>query len=96
MTQAELLKSLSVRLGITQVEVKRLLKNSTRIIKETLDRDISISIPDLGTFSTLKTKRRKFFNPFHKQYFLLPPRRIIRFRASSSIKKALKTKQVEQ
>lgn len=96
MTQVELIRNLASRLGITQVETKRLLKSSVKVIKETLDQDITISIPDLGTFSTVKTKGRKSFNPFHKQYFLLPPKRIIRFRPSSSIKNALKTKQIEQ
>lgn len=96
MTQVELIRNLASRLGITQVETKRLLKSSVKIIKETLDQDITISIPDLGTFTTVKTKGRKSFNPFHKKYFLLPPKRIIRFRPSSSIKNALKTKQVEK
>ena len=94
MTQAELIKKLALRIDITQVEVKRILKSSTKIIKETLDKDISISIPDLGTFYTVRSKRRKSYNPFHKQYFLLPPKRSIRFRPSASIKNALKTKQV--
>lgn len=96
MTQVELIRNLASRLGITQVETKRLLKSSVKIIKETLDKDIPISIPDLGTFSTVRTKRRKAYNPYHKQYFLLPPKRIIRFRPSSSIKNALKTLQVEK
>ncbi|MCD6178709.1 MAG: HU family DNA-binding protein [Bacteroidales bacterium] len=96
MTQVELIRNLSSRLGITQVETKRLLKSSVNIIKETLDKDISISILDLGTFSTVKIKNKKSYNPFHKQYFLLPPKRIIRFRPSLSIKNALKTKRIEK
>lgn len=94
MKQIELIRNLSTRLGITQVETRRLLKSVVKIISETLDQDIPISIPDLGTFCTVTTKKRKSFNPFHKQYFLLPPKRIIRFRPSSSIKNKLKTKQV--
>ena len=96
MTQVELIRNLASRLGITQVETKRLLKSSFKIIEETLDQDIPISVPDLGTFYTARTKRRKSYNPYHKHYFLLPPKRVIRFRASSSIKNALKTKQVEK
>jgi DNA-binding protein HU-beta len=95
MTQVELIRNLASRLGITQVETKRLLKSSIKVIEETLDQDIPITIPNLGTFSTLRTKRRKSYNPYHKNYFLLPPKRSIRFRPSSSIKNALRTKQVE-
>lgn len=91
MTQADLIKRLALSLGITQVETKRLLKSSTKIITETLDQDISISIPKLGTFSTEAFQRRKSFSPFHKQFVLLPPKRTIKFNPSTAIKKELKS-----
>lgn len=91
MTQADLIKRLALSLGITQVEVKRLLKSSTKIITETLDQDIGISIPKLGTFSTETFHRRKSFSPFHKQFVLLAPKRTIKFNPSVAIKKELKS-----
>lgn len=95
MKQTEIIRNLSLRLEITQVEAKQLLKSSAEIIVKTLDQDTPISIPGLGTFFTVRTKKRKAFSPFHKQHMLLPPKRVIRFRPSSTIKNELKTKHVE-
>ncbi|MDA3906914.1 MAG: HU family DNA-binding protein [Bacteroidales bacterium] len=94
MKQNELIRSLASRLGLTQVETKRLLKSSVEIIVDVLDQDIPISLPNLGSFCTVITKKRKSFSPFHKEYVMLAPKRIIRFRPSSSIKNELKTKKV--
>ncbi len=94
MNQAELIKNLASRLGHTQLETKQLLKSSMEIIVEILDQDIQILIPGLGTFSTVISKKRKSYSPFHKQFVMLPPKRIIRFRPSSSIKNDLKSKKL--
>jgi DNA-binding protein HU-beta len=91
MTNSEIIKNLSLHLGKSQVEIKRLLKSSTKIItRDILDRDISITIPGLGTFSSYFKKKRKSFNPYHKKFMLLPPKRIIRFHPGSSIKNEFK------
>ncbi len=90
MTNSEIIKSLSLHLGKSQVEIKQLLKSSTKIIRDILDKDIGITIPRLGTFSTYLKKKRKSFNPYRKKFILLPPKRIIRFRPGSSIKNELK------
>ena len=91
MTNSEIIKNLSLHLGKSQVEIKRLLKSSTKIItRDILDRDIGITIPDLGTFSAYFKGKRKFFNPYHNKFMLLPPKRIIRFHPGSSIKNEFK------
>ena len=90
MTNSEIIKNLSLHLGKSQVEIKRLLKSSTKIIRDTLDEDIGITVPYLGTFSSYFRKERKSFNPYHKKFMLLPPKRIIRFHPGSSIKNELK------
>ena len=92
MTNSEIIKNLSLRLGQSQVEIKRLLKSSTKIIRDILDKDIGITIPGLGTFRSFFIKKRKSFDPYHKKFILLPPKRTIRFRPSSSIKNELKNK----
>jgi len=92
MTNLEIIRNLSLRLGTSQVEIKQLLKSSTKIMKDILDKDIGITIPGLGTFSSYFKKKRKSFNPYHNKFMLLPPKRIIRFRPGSSIKNELKNK----
>jgi len=91
MTNSEIIKNLSLHLGKSQVEIKRLLESSTKIItRDILDRDIGITIPGLGTFSSYFKKKRKSFNPYHNKFMLLPPKRIIRFHPGSSIKNEFK------
>ncbi len=92
MTNSDIIKNLSLRLEQSQVEIKRLLKSSTNIIGDILDKDIGTTIPNLGTFSSFFTKKRKSFDPYHKKFILLPHRRKIRFHPSSSIKSELKNK----
>ncbi len=90
MTNSEIIRNLSLHLGKSQVEIKQLLKSSTKIMRDILDKDIGITIPRLGIFSSYLKKKRKSFNPYHKRFILLPPKRIIRFRPGSSIKNELK------
>ncbi len=92
MTNSEMIKSLSLRLGQSQAETKQLLKSSTKIIREILDKDINVTIPGLGIFSSVLKKKRKSFDPYHRRFILLPPKRIIRFRPGSSIKNELGNK----
>lgn len=95
MTNSELIKTLSSRLGQSQIEIKRLLKSSIKIIKELIDEDVGVSIPGLGTFKTYIKKKRKSYNPYHKKFMMLPPKRVVKFRSSSSIKNELKYKRLE-
>ena len=90
MTNSELIRNLSERLGKPQVELKRIFNDATRIMKEYLDKDTKISIPGMGIFYTIVKKKRKSFNPHHKSFMMLPPKRIVKFRASTPLKDSLK------
>ncbi len=92
MTTAEIIKNLSSRFGKSQAETRRLMKDSVRIIKDILDKDIDVTIPDLGTFSSHYVDKRKSYDPFHKRFIMSPPKKVIRFRPGSSIKSELKSK----
>ena len=95
MTNSELIKTLSSRLGQSQIEIKRLLKSSIKIMKQVIDEDVGVSIPGLGTFKTFIKSKRKSFNPYHKKFMIVPTKREIKFRSSSSIKNELKYEGVE-
>ncbi|OQX94847.1 hypothetical protein B6I21_08500 [candidate division KSB1 bacterium 4572_119] len=95
MTNSELIKTLSLRLDLSQSEIKRLLKGSIDSIKEILDEDTGVSIPGFGTFVTYVKKKRKSFNPYHKKFMMLPPKRVTKYRPSSSLKQELKFKRLK-
>jgi nucleoid DNA-binding protein len=90
MTYADTIKHLSSRYNLPQTKIKEILKSSTIIIKNILDQDIGISIPGLGTFHTHVVQKRKYYNPYYKCLMLLPQKRVIHFRASSSLKDEIK------
>jgi nucleoid DNA-binding protein len=92
MKQQEFIKELASRLNLSQVETKKLWMLSTKIMGEQLDQDHSIRIPSFGGFQTKQTKRRKAYSPFHKSFFIYPPKRSIAFKASRALKKELNTK----
>ncbi len=90
MTNSELIKTLSSRLGQSQIEIKRLLNSSIKIMKQVIDEDVGVSIPGLGTFKTFIKSKRKSFNPYRKKFIMLPPKRVVKFCPGSSIKNELK------
>lgn len=92
MSQTDFIRELSIKLGLTQAETKKLFKSSIGTIVDLLDNNISLSIPNLGTFSTTISKRRKSFSPFHNQNIILPPKRSIRFSSSTVIQNQIKIK----
>jgi len=94
MTNSEIVKILSSRLGKSQLESKRLLNSSVEIMKQVLDHDVGLTLPGLGTFKTSVKKKRKSFNPYHNKFMLLPARRVVTFHPGSTIKNELKNKRL--
>ncbi len=92
MKQQDFIKELATRMGLSQLETKKLWALSAKVMGELLDNDNSIRIPSLGSFQTKQSKRRKAYSPFHKSYFIYPPKRSITFRASTALKKEMNTK----
>ena len=94
MTYTDTIKYLSSRYGLPQTRIKEILKSSTGIITNILDQDIGISIPGLGTFHTHIVQKRISYNPHYKRLFLLPPKRIVHFSVSSSLKDEIKNTRI--
>ncbi len=95
MRNSEVIEHLSERLGLSQREIRRLLKASTEIFKETLDEDLSFTIPALGTFGTHVRQRRKAYNPHRKRFMMLPQKRVVSFHPSSVLKDNVRHKKVD-
>jgi nucleoid DNA-binding protein len=94
MNNSEVIKRLSERLGLSQREIRQLLKRSTEIFKKTLDEDLSFTIPEFGTFGTHLRQKRKAYNPHHKRFMVLPPKRVVSFHPSSVLKDHVKAQKI--
>ncbi len=91
MNHSGLVKELALRLNLTQQEVKRLLQASINTLSEKLHEHQSVPIPGLGTFSTTVVKEKKSFNVATRKFMLYPPKRLVRFNTSSTLKNSLPT-----
>ena len=89
MNNLEFIKLLAARLGKTQREIRNLLDHSVEKIKNTLDGDLKLTIPRLGTFETHVRRQRKSYNPHYGKFVILPPKRLISFHSSSALKRHL-------
>jgi len=92
LNNSEIIKDLSSRLNQSQDETKRLLSGAADQIQKLIDEDNRISIPNLGILSVSFKKERKSFNPIQKRFFMLPPKRLVKLRIASSLKKQFEEK----
>lgn len=90
MTNLEIIKGLSKRLGKNQTEVKEQFHLIFSSLCKIIDKYERLSIPNLGTFAIKTIKKRKSFDPYRKIYNLLPERRIIKFYPNSQLKEEIK------
>lgn len=90
MNTSEVVEALSKSLEMSKAETRRLLDLALDICKENLAGGNGFSIPELGTFGTHTREERKSYNPHYKQYMMLPPKRVVDFTPSKSLKEEVK------
>lgn len=90
MNNSDLVSALAESLDMSQAETRRLLDTVVTIFKDNLAKDVSFTVPELGTFDTRTRKQRKAFNPHYRKYMMLPPKRVVDFRPSKGLKEDLK------
>jgi nucleoid DNA-binding protein len=96
MTHTEVIEYLAEHLKQSKSEIRGLLRQTTEVLKEILDREDSITLPRLGTFHVKKRQKRRGFHPRRKQYMILPPRRVVSFHASQSLRDRVKDVRIEK
>ena len=94
MTHADFIRELANRLGQTQVETRRIWNASMETVKSVLDKDVSVSIPGLGSFQTALLNKRRSYSPYHQSPVLLPRKRVVKFHGFGSLKSKFKHKRI--
>jgi nucleoid DNA-binding protein len=92
MNSQEVISTLAAELEHSQIEVKGLLNNATEILRLTLGKQRSITIPQIGTFSVRKRSERKTFNALMGYHIILPPKLTACFRPGTSLKELVQNK----
>ena len=86
MNNKEFITELAQQTGYTQSVTQTLVRN---IIDEMAEGDI-VSISGFGTFEVKKRLERVVVNPATQQRMLVPPKLVLNFRPTASIKERLK------
>ena len=90
MNHAELLATLSQRLQLSKTEVGKRLDETTAIITEELVKNNVVSIMNFGTMEVKKRLERISIQPNTGKKLLVPPKLVVKYKASVSFNKKLK------
>ena len=96
MNHSEVIDHLAEHLEYPKSEIKRLLEQTTDVIRQLLDQERIIHVPDLGTFQTKEREKRKGFHPQRRQYMMLPKRRVVSYHPASSLRNHVKNMRIER
>ena len=90
MNYSELLATLANRLQLPRGEVGKRLDETTEIITAELIKNNVVSIMNFGTLEVKKRLERISIHPNTGKKLLVPPKLLVRYRASASFNKKLK------
>jgi len=90
MNHSELLATLAQRLQLPKDEVGRRLDETTAVITTELVKNNVVSIMNFGTLEVKKRQERFSVQPNTGKKLLIPPKLIVKYRASVSFNKKLK------
>jgi nucleoid DNA-binding protein len=90
MNSSELITLLAQRLQLSKAEVGKRLDDTTAVITAELVKDNIVSIMNFGTLDVKKRQERISVHPNTGKRLLVPPKLIVRYKASASFNKKLK------
>ena len=86
MNSKEFVAALSDLCGVSVKDTNLLVKGLVSVMSEQLEIGNSVNVPNFGTFDVKKKLERVFVNPISKQKMLIPPKMVIGFKTSPSLK----------
>jgi DNA-binding protein HU-beta len=93
MKHSEVVHALSEQLEMSIQEVSKMLRHFSNVFRTLLDNETTLTLPDLGTFKTVEHEKRKGFDPNRNQHTVLPPKRVLNYRPSTSLKTEIKERE---
>ena len=83
-------RTLAKKLGVTQDQAALQLKQVTTTLSGIYARRLGMTFKNFGTFTIHKVDSRKGYSPILKKHILFPPRRVLSFRPSETLKERIK------
>ena len=90
MNSSELASELSKRLKLSKTEVLSRMNDTIDIIKDQLLESNSVTLGNLGVLETKQRNERVSVNPTSKKRLLIPPKLVVKFKMSNSLKEKTK------
>ena len=90
MNNRELITELSTTLNLSAEETKKMLNNFTEELCDQFDKGCDVAIHGFGTFELKKHNERIIVNPGTGKRMLVPPKLLLSFKLSPTIKNKLK------
>lgn len=90
MKNKEYIAKLAEEAGIPVDEAQKNLVALIEVISSILQESNSVAIAGFGTFEVKKKNERVSVNPVTKKRLLIPPKLVVNFKPSSSVKEKLK------
>ncbi|MBP3680101.1 MAG: HU family DNA-binding protein [Bacteroidaceae bacterium] len=90
MNNKEFISELSRRLGYTNKETSQLVSSVLNIMTQELQDGNTISLQGFGTFEVKKKLERISVNPVTQQRMLIPPKLVLAYKPSVTLKEKFK------
>lgn len=95
MNNKEYIAALSQRSGYSQDTVKRLVRSTIDAMVSTFDEGEAVHVPSFGTFDLRRRMERIIVNPTTGQKMMVPPKIVLNFKPSSTIKEVLRNTETD-
>jgi integration host factor subunit alpha len=96
MRKTEIATRIHQEAGISEEEAATLLNWILELFRSTLQKGEPVSIANFGVFTVRNKAPRRGRNPRTGEEFMISPRRVVTFRASSHLKTEVNSVQAEQ
>ncbi|MDP8213106.1 MAG: HU family DNA-binding protein [Candidatus Zapsychrus exili] len=90
MTKKDIVLKITDRIGIKQVDVKKIVQSTFDVIIESLMRDEKVELRNFGVFKIKERKARFGRNPRTGDSVPVPPRKVVVFKPGLEMKQKIK------
>ena len=90
MNNKEFIAELASRTGFSAKDTQTLVNNIVNAMGDAFQEDNAVLVPNFGIFETKKKMERIMVNPASGQRMLVPPKLVLNFKPTQTLKEKLK------
>lgn len=90
MNNKEFIAELAQQTGYKQKDIERVVRSMVDAMGEAFENEDSITVPNFGVFDVKKKLERVVINPGNQKRMLVPPKLVLSFKPTASVKEKVK------